>query len=190
MATRQREEALLRYYSNPSICRCCGKVIPVKDDQTAGEIRKRKFCDHSCSAKHSNTIRTREKSPIQVRKSGKDKVAKPTKDRCLLSITKGELFSKRSSYQSARSAIQKHARAIFVKASHNKSCRICGYDKHVEVCHIKPVAEFPDSAVIMSEINNPSNLIGLCPTHHWEFDNGLLTNLVARIGFEPMISGL
>jgi hypothetical protein len=53
------------------------------------------------------------------------------------------------------------------------SCAVCGYDKHVETAHIKAVASFPDTATIR-EINAPSNLVGLCPNHHWEFDNGLL----------------
>ena len=26
----------------------------------------------------------------------------------------------------------------------------------------------------IEEINNINNLIGLCPNHHWEYDNGLL----------------
>ncbi len=54
-----------------------------------------------------------------------------------------------------------------------KSCRNCGYDKHFEVCHIKSVSDFTDSTLI-SEINNPDNLIPLCPNCHWEFDNGKL----------------
>jgi predicted restriction endonuclease len=26
----------------------------------------------------------------------------------------------------------------------------------------------------MTEINHIDNLVGLCPTHHWEFDAGLI----------------
>ena len=50
---------------------------------------------------------------------------------------------------------------------------ICGYDKHYEIAHIKPVSDFEDDALI-TEINSIDNLIALCPNHHWEFDNGLL----------------
>jgi hypothetical protein len=42
------------------------------------------------------------------------------------------------------------------------------------VCHLKGITEFDDSAKL-SEINAKENLIGLCPNHHWEYDNGLLT---------------
>ena len=91
----------------------------------------------------------------------------------LLDMTKGELFSDRKNWQSARSAIQKIARTNFKEANPNPKCSICGYSNHVEVAHIKPVNEFDDSATVR-EINSLSNLIGLCPNHHWEFDNGIL----------------
>ena len=55
-----------------------------------------------------------------------------------------------------------------------KPCHICGYDKHVVLCHIRAIADFPMSALI-SEINAPTNVIQLCPNHHWELDNNLLS---------------
>ena len=91
----------------------------------------------------------------------------------LLDMTKGELFNDRKNWQSARSAIQKLARASFKEANPNPKCLICGYSNHVEVAHIKPVSDFDDSATVR-EINSLSNLIGLCPNHHWEYDNGIL----------------
>lgn len=92
----------------------------------------------------------------------------------ILELTKGELFSDRKNWQSARSAIQKIARNNFKEANPNPKCAICGYSKHVEVAHIKAVNEFDDSATVR-EIDSLSNLIGLCPNHHWEYDNGILT---------------
>lgn len=50
---------------------------------------------------------------------------------------------------------------------------MCGYDKFVEIAHIKAVSEFDESALI-SDINSIDNLIALCPNHHWEYDNGVL----------------
>lgn len=49
----------------------------------------------------------------------------------------------------------------------------CGYDKHIEVCHKRPVTSFPLDAPI-SVVNSLDNLVGLCPNCHWEFDPGLL----------------
>lgn len=49
-------------------------------------------------------------------------------------------------------------------------CEKCGYDKHAELCHVKPIADFPDSALV-SEINSRENILFLCPNCHWELDN-------------------
>ena len=49
-------------------------------------------------------------------------------------------------------------------------CAHCGYDKHVELAHIKDIASFPDDA-LLSEVNSEDNIIQLCPNCHWEFDN-------------------
>lgn len=87
--------------------------------------------------------------------------------------TKGELFSNLKNWQTARSAIRKDAQNIFNKSNKPKCCAICGYDKHIEVAHIKAVSDF-ENTTLVSEINNIDNLIALCPNHHWEYDNGLL----------------
>lgn len=42
--------------------------------------------------------------------------------------------------------------------------------KHIEVCHIRPIADYPPDT-LLSVINDTSNLIGLCPNCHWEFDH-------------------
>ena len=97
--------------------------------------------------------------------------------------TKAEIFGERTSWQSARSAIQKNARAVIDFLSNEKRCKICNYDYHVDVCHIIPVSEFDDSSLI-SEINNIDNLVYLCPNHHKEFDDGniKLDDIILRGG--------
>ena len=52
--------------------------------------------------------------------------------------------------------------------------RGCGYGLHVELCHIKPLMSFHDDA-LLKEVNCPTNILILCPNHHWEFDNNLLS---------------
>lgn len=96
-----------------------------------------------------------------------------TDESAILTKTKGELFEERKNWQSARSSIQADAKKTFEAFNPNPKCKICGYSNHVEVAHIKSVSEFDDSATI-GEINSINNLIGLCPNHHWEFDNGIL----------------
>ena len=53
---------------------------------------------------------------------------------------------------------------------HIKVCEHCGYSKHVEVCHIKPISSFSDDSLV-SEVNDRSNIKILCPNCHWEFDH-------------------
>lgn len=50
-------------------------------------------------------------------------------------------------------------------------CVKCGYSKHVELCHIKAIRDFPVTAKL-GEVNAKENNIQLCPNCHWEFDNG------------------
>lgn len=52
-------------------------------------------------------------------------------------------------------------------------CQRCGYEKYVELAHIKAIADFPDTATL-GEINDPLNILVLCPNCHRELDNGLL----------------
>lgn len=52
-------------------------------------------------------------------------------------------------------------------------CFECGYFLHVDICHIKPVADY-DKSVLIGDVNSNSNLVALCKTHHWEFDNSYL----------------
>lgn len=198
MAIRQREEALKRYYSSPNICKHCNQIIKVRDHEKVSEVRKRKFCSRSCAASYNNSGRFNqpeghcEKCGIEIvfvrRKNGGyskrkycDNCVKLVKaKKCgttpILELTKGELFSKRSNWQSARSGIAKHARRVFNSSGLKKECKVCGYNKHIQVSHIKDVADFDDDTLIM-EINDIDNLVALCPNHHWEFDNHIMSKI-------------
>ena len=68
--------------------------------------------------------------------------------------------------------IRHHARKVYFSAL-PEECLVCGYSLHVEVAHVKAISEFPDD-VLLAEINSLDNFLGLCPTHHWEFDHGHL----------------
>ena len=87
-------------------------------------------------------------------------------------MTKKEIFDSHKNWQSSRNMIRKNASKRFQLLNQCK-CVVCGYDKHIEIAHIKAVSEFSESSKL-SEINDPNNLIALCPNHHWEYDHGLL----------------
>ncbi len=164
--SRSREKALERYYQNPNICKQCGNVIHVKEKEKVREVKIRKFCNHQCSAMFNNVLR---KSDQKVKKER----VKVEKFDYILNITKRELLDRHGVYYKFRAVIRKHAHYVYNKNNGHSACKICGYDKHVEVCHIKSVSSFNEDALV-SEINDVNNLIGLCPNHHWEFDNGLI----------------
>ena len=66
-----------------------------------------------------------------------------------------------------------HVRALARTLHKFDRCMNCGYDKHVQVCHIRAIASFSDDA-LLDEINHVDNVVGLCPNCHWEFDHGIL----------------
>lgn len=72
-----------------------------------------------------------------------------------------------------RSRIGDNARSVLGKINKDKKCAICGYDKHVQVHHIKGIGSFGRDALV-SEINKVDNLVYLCPNHHWEVERGLI----------------
>jgi len=79
-----------------------------------------------------------------------------------------------------------HARKHALSSAIPHRCTVCGYTTHVQVCHIKALSEFPESAST-AEINSDYNLTYLCPNHHWEFDNGYLKHTPPSLG--SMLSG-
>lgn len=74
---------------------------------------------------------------------------------------------------SAYALIRAQARALYKQHQLPRKCFHCGYDKHIEICHIKPIKDF-DKSTPISEVNKITNIIGLCPNCHWEFDNNLI----------------
>lgn len=167
---RQRERAVANYLSSPNICQACNSEILPSGTQRMPDVRKKRFCDSSCAARFNNLKRGKRRP--EIIRLPREKIS---------AMTKGDLFEKSGSWQSARSQIQRHSRGVFFSANPVPACAICDYSHHVEVAHIRPVSDFPSDSAIR-EINALANLIGLCPNHHWELDNGIL---VADWGIEP-----
>jgi hypothetical protein len=152
-------------------CFCCGK-------QTAN-----KFCSRSCSATYNNKHRLtgRKKQKVctcldcgilldREQKRCSDCHQKKT-DRS--SDTIQDVVYDDQGRHNAYTKVRSRARHIAIKQGWS-SCRLCGYDRHFEVCHIRPIQDFPKES-LLSEVNSLSNLIPLCPNCHWEFDHGLIS---------------
>jgi len=151
------------------------------------ETKNPKFCSRSCSATHTNKVSPKRKLKRKCSKC--DEVVRNYRSTLCQSHweehtkwnkenrrskTIKELVEKRSNLHrsSAYADIRNFARYDH-KELLKKPCSSCGYDKHVELCHIKAISEFTLEATI-NEVNAASNVIQLCPNCHWEFDNGML----------------
>ncbi len=80
-------------------------------------------------------------------------------------------------HRAAKYQVSAHLRTIarynYDKANLPRVCANCGYDKHVEICHVKAINSFPAETPV-AVINDVANLVALCPNCHWEFDHSLL----------------
>lgn len=69
--------------------------------------------------------------------------------------------------------IREWARKIADRYLGIDKCQVCGFDVVLEVCHKRDISSFSEHA-LMGEVNDPENLVVLCPNHHAMFDRGLL----------------
>ena len=152
------------------------KVFIIPDDEFINIINSSKtWVEIGEKLGYKNGVSSSVKKAIETRSSmlGVELDICLNETNLVLDKTKGELFESRKNWQSARGSIQRLAREIYFDNTVSPQCEICGYTHHVEVAHIKPVSSFNETATIR-EINSIDNLIGLCPNHHWEYDNGIL----------------
>ncbi len=139
------------------------------------ETKNKKFCSNSCAATFNNTLHPRREKQGACSACGK--IIKTNRKFCRPCYElKHPLWKKTEEMKNKSKNIRVTARrtALLVKkAGVNQTCVVCGYNKHIEVCHIKPVSEFGADATF-SEINALDNLVLLCPNCHWEFDHALI----------------
>lgn len=160
--------AALKTREHKMICKFCNT-----------ETNNPKFCSRSCAAKYNNS-----KHPKRIAKKyfcvicGKQ--CRSRRMFCASCINESRIENKTKKFLATGNAnsfgypqIRQHARSVYLKNNPDPRCEICGYDAHIEVHHKKSIEEF-SSASLVSEINSLQNLVGLCPNHHWEADNGII----------------
>ena len=140
-----------------------------------------KFCSTSCAARYNNRLFPKRKrqqffcktcgAEAKYRRSYCE-ACDPTKPRDFSAVTIAEI-RQRARYQ-ANAWIRQLARRTYDASDQPKCCSRCGYSKHFEVCHVRPIQDFPDDTP-MSVGNSLDNLAALCPNCHWELDHGLLS---------------
>jgi hypothetical protein len=169
----------IQYLLNPKTCKRCAGPIPYK------VRRQNVFCSSSCSALHNNPLKP--KKQYRCQDCGFIKKTRSYRLRCMncAGIASIEEFGNKqlkdfnSTYARHRyQKIRGHAHRVVKRSNMEKVCGTCGYSKYVELAHRKPIHSF-SSESRLKEINALSNLIYLCPNHHWELDNGVSIGLYA-----------
>lgn len=154
------------------VCECCGM-----------STENPRFCSRRCSAVVTNSESPRRKKiprlcetcgvDISNLGSGRHRFCDEHNPQKVdwSQVTIAQMQTKRR-YQK-HSRLRELARRAWRDSGRSNECRECGYDKHVEICHIKPLSEFGEDTTV-AEVNALENLVPLCPNHHWELDNGIL----------------
>ena len=139
------EKRLQDYISSPKKCKNCEEILPYSQ-------RKNKFCSSSCSRKYTCRLNK--------------KPAKKQREDYWKNKTIADIISTGTNkYNKIRAKARRD-----ISCNNQMICSRCGYSKHVEVCHSKPISSFSLDTLI-SVVNDPSNIVLLCPNCHWEHDN-------------------
>lgn len=154
------------------------------------ETKNLKYCSRSCSAKINSKLYPKRKTTKLCKKC--NSIVKSyrhnlceihqieylqTRFDYIKKLTLEDYWSKKSLENLHSSSKNAHIRGLArsnFKHLLYKPCANCGYNKHVELCHIIPISSFNKNSTI-GEVNSLNNLIQLCPNCHWEFDNKLLS---------------
>lgn len=169
-------------------CPACAASVLVKDP-------RQKFCNLQCSARYNNSKRERKQRRCphcgEAVAGSTDRlcpICSETRRNFQRTSTLGRVHELASSkgHPSWRNAIVRNYNRRWNAALLRLPCHVCGYSLHVELCHIRPITDFPDTATL-AEVNDPRNVIQLCPNCHWEFDHGSL-HLAPHAGVEPAAS--
>jgi hypothetical protein len=182
-AVEYRKSLKYLYYTEVECLNCS-----IKFNKKNSEIAKspNHYCSSSCAAKINGVKYPKRavegnckecKIPIQSSrtycKNCASKILAPIKGRFYYNDKTLEEATRYGKKASRYCTIREYARKNLLKSGIKKCCQYCGYDKHVEVCHIKSISSFELHTTI-KEINDLSNLIYLCPNCHWELDKGML----------------
>lgn len=153
------------------------------------ETTNPKYCSKSCAAKQNNKTPKRK---ITKKCSKCDSIVRNyrsllcehhyqdylnNKKENMLNLTIEDYTSRECIKKLHPSSKFAHIRGLCRSWNKDKlllPCHVCGYSKHVELAHIKPLSSFEPTATLR-EVNDSHNIVQLCPNCHWEFDNGLIT---------------
>lgn len=144
-------------------CNQCGKPTPNK-----------KFCSRTCSNSHTNRQKPKRVARMKLCPicgttfKGRNKVCNSACGKPADMTLQAAIYTMHHK-SSAFALVRSRSRLLGMKLNMT-ACEICGYSRHVEISHIRPISDFPLDT-LLSVINSPDNLRPLCPNHHWEMDH-------------------
>ena len=167
------------YLAAPHQCLQCGTPILPHAGEKIHETMRRKFCSRSCAASYNNGSAVAPKKKAKPRSCadcGADVAPTAPEGTRILCDACGEGFLQRLPMlrrdEAGSAGIRRHVRHVL--ADRPRVCAHCGYSRHVETVHLRPVDDFtPDTTLAM--IDDPANLAYLCPNHRWEYAHGLIS---------------
>ncbi len=157
-------------------CINCEKEIPEYKD------KRQKFCDRSCAATFNNRLHPKRRPERLCSRCSKPlssgaKLCQGCVNARHLERVQGQptvnYMLKDSASRAKNSPIRKWARRTLELEGRARKCEKCGFDLVIQVCHIRPIVDFPEDT-LMGVVNSAGNLIYLCPNHHAMLDRGLL----------------
>lgn len=169
-------------------------ILPKKEIRICPTCSKEtfnpRFCSRSCAAITTNKEVPKKRTKKRCNVCG-DHVIDHRYSKCLIhwneyKLNKADSYKNRTLkeyfdrdslkdlHPSSKSAHIRGLAGTWFKHLKKEPCANCGYSKHVELCHIKGIKEFDETALV-GEVNSPDNIIQLCPNCHWELDKGDLT---------------
>lgn len=152
-----------------AICHKCGKDFKRSPSQL--KRSEHHFCSRSCSVSFNNIGLQR--NPRRPKKERR-KILKTEEIKKLTIMDISQKISVLGKHPSWLSGYIRIYNRSWNQDLSKKACQKCGYINHVELSHIKAISSFPKTATL-GEVNDPGNILILCPNHHWEYDHGLIT---------------
>lgn len=179
-------------FSNPITkpCANCQKTVTRQNSDLKRNKSGNIFCSSACSAKFNNRVPKRKRSKV-CKLCDQLILAHETycemcaiSSRFLSSLSNKTLCeviaSKKSTNTTNRyTGIRRNARSSYISSGRPMICSVCGYDHHVEICHLKDISSFSLNTFV-SEINAYDNLTAFCPNHHWEYDHPSANTVIRK----------
>lgn len=190
--TSGAEKIRTEYNRNPNHCLNCSQPmlcpsVAEKPGSVLKHVKAKKFCSRTCAATYNNKAR-KPGDPsyytLICKKCGKSfSSADKRITRCgsCKHLTTSEfgglsLAEVKNRYGSNwHSRIREHSRLVYRNSGQPLHCVIptCEYTHYFEVAHLIAIESFSGSDTVL-QMNNPANLLALCPNHHKDYDLGYL----------------